>query len=667
MRRARQSLGTQGWFLLAAIAAGCGGEGTATAAFDARVDGAQHAHETAQSGDAGLDDGERPGESDASAMGADSADDVGSADDGDTSVEVRDAPAAGDAGDEVDSSGDAGPEDADVDSPDVADEGSGSDAVDDAAGAADAADDAATEDAEDVVADGASDAPEADASADADQDAAAEAHDGDAGEDEGASTDAGDGASGDHGGDSDAETADVVDGGDDAHDTEDAVDAVDAVDGGGDPGADDAADGGATEAPRRVLLVIADDLGVDALGVYGAADDGRRYPTTPTIDGICGGVRFTRAWSYPICTSTRGTILTGRYGFRNGLTGAGTDIEIPVDEVTLPRLLTDRLDPALAHANVGKWHLGNSRELGRDDAPRTMGWGHFAGILRGGLPAYDDWTKVVDGEEVAVGRYATTESVDDAIAWLGQRGADESWLLWLAFNAPHTPYHVPPAHLHQQGDLSERQEDIDADPLPYYLAAVEALDAELGRLLAWMEAEGQGGATVIFVGDNGTPGGATQLPTRPRRAKDTLYEGGIHVPLCIRGPAVQGPSRTDDRLAQTVDLFATMLELMGLEPPAIGDGVVRDSVSLAAALRDPAAPPARAWSYAEHSTGMQISGHTLRLGDWKLIVEDDGTEQLYDLAADPDERRELFAAGTLSDPAADALARIRAILQTLRP
>ncbi|MEM6295722.1 MAG: sulfatase-like hydrolase/transferase [Myxococcota bacterium] len=402
-----------------------------------------------------------------------------------------------------------------------------------------------------------------------------------------------------------------------------------------------------------MVLVIADDLGVDALQAYadinGVDVSDRDYPATPTIDRICReGVRFTQAWAMPTCTPTRGSILTGRYGFRTGLDGVGRGKTILKAEITLPKIL----DGVANTANVGKWHLGEEAETGGLRTPNEMGWDHYAGAI-GNLDGYFSFTKVVDGREVKVDNYATTETVDDAIAWATKQPTDASWLLWVAFNAPHGPFHNPPDHLHQH--------DGTTDPAEQYDAAVEALDTELGRLLRELPAD----VDVIVIGDNGSPARSIRAPLNRQHSKGTLYQGGVHVPLCIAGPQTNG-ARSEAALVSSVDLFATAANLLGVTPPQnAGD----DSVSLTPYLRG-TAPPQRTFVYSEQNRthernkkAKNVGGKTIRDARYKLIAFEDGTTALYDLERDPNEQRDLSASAT--GDAAAAMKSLRAAMDQL--
>ena len=246
----------------------------------------------------------------------------------------------------------------------------------------------------------------------------------------------------------------------------------------------------------NVLLVIADDLGIEGSACYEGLIDSERAPQ-PTIEGLCSqGLVFDAAWANPMCSPTRAAMLTGRSAWRNGI-GFRLDENDPplsMDEVTLPEAI-DAAGIGYSHANIGKWHLGSTRGA---DYPNRMGWGHFAGMLEGTPDTYTEtWMKVVDGEEVASSGYLTTETIDDALGWV--EAQDGPWVLWLALNAPHSPFHAPPEDLHDY-DLSGDPED---DVFSHYLAMVQAMDTELGRLLSGIDAQTLANTYIIYVGDNG--------------------------------------------------------------------------------------------------------------------------------------------------------------------
>ncbi|MGK0348960.1 MAG: arylsulfatase B [Myxococcota bacterium] len=386
-----------------------------------------------------------------------------------------------------------------------------------------------------------------------------------------------------------------------------------------------------TPAPR-VVLIIADDFGIDALSSYSdlyvPAAGARDFPVLPVIDGICDeGVRFDTAWATPTCTPTRGSVLTGAYGFRTGLDGVGGSFQIDPTIQTLPRIL-QALD-GFEGANIGKWHLGHAEESGGAMTPNLSGWNHYSGSLAN-VDDYFDWERVENGVASSQSTYATTVQVNDAIAWWTTRPTDEPSLLWLAFNAPHVPFHEPPEGLYQQASLQSIGQRYDA--------AVEAMDSELARLLAVIDDD----TLVIFLGDNGSPGRVIRAEHASDRAKGSLFQGGVHVPLCARGPTVGNGVHTG--LVSSVDLYATIAEVMGVEQ--LPDGAGPDSISLMPALMDPSVPPLRTTVYTgqtrlgQPGSGFE-GGYTVRDEQYKWIGNEDGTEALYDLLADPYEAMDL--------------------------
>jgi arylsulfatase A-like enzyme len=415
--------------------------------------------------------------------------------------------------------------------------------------------------------------------------------------------------------------------------------------------------------PPNIILLISDDLGLDASECYTVRDD---VASTPNIRALCErGVVFDNAWAMPICSPTRASMLTGRYPYRTGVVGpAGGDAPgIDPDEMTLPRVLDAHPALGYSHANIGKWHLSGQNNSG-NETPNRMGWDHFSGIIQGGVQDYFSWNKVVDGTPVQVNRYATTELVDDAIDWVGQQ--EEPFLLWLAFNAPHTPFHVPPATLHEQ-DLGPPGACPGEEELACYRAAIEAMDTEIGRLLASLP-EGELDRTyVVYLGDNGTPTQVAQAPFRRLRAKNSLYEGGVHVPFVVAGPGVVDGGRRVDAIIDVTDVFATILELAGVTGSDwVPEGTVIDGASLVPYLRDPDQTPLRPWVMAQvlasSTDDPSRMGTTARDQRFKLIRFRDDSEAFYDLSVDPYEMDEILGDGPLDGDAADSYATLAALI-----
>ena len=392
-------------------------------------------------------------------------------------------------------------------------------------------------------------------------------------------------------------------------------------------------------AADNVLLIILDDYGADSSPLYNT-NAAASFPPTPNITALAqSGVVFQNAYAQPVCSPTRACLLTGRYSFRTGVGEAfvGSAAPLSATEFTLPKAFAANAALGYQCAQFGKWHLSNGQ-----NAPRAIGgWPLFKGPIQGALPDYINWTKVTCGTGIPttsenVTTYATTEVANDAIAWIADRdAAAQPWFAWVAFNAPHTPLHKPPNDLHSYDALSGTQADINAQPRKYWEAMVEAADTEIGRLLRSVN---RAKTNVIFIGDNGTAANTIQPPYSSAKAKDTLYEGGIKVPMFVSGPAVVGAPRTSSALVQAVDLFGTILEMAGVNVAStVPAGTTIDSRSLVPLLKNQTETTPR-YAYADLFGTTILSnegGQALRNGQFKLLRFTDRHEEFYDLLADP--------------------------------
>ncbi|MEJ6725050.1 MAG: sulfatase-like hydrolase/transferase, partial [Akkermansiaceae bacterium] len=271
-----------------------------------------------------------------------------------------------------------------------------------------------------------------------------------------------------------------------------------------------------------------------------------------------------------ICSPTRATMLTGRQPYQHGVGNPQANSTLLASEQTFPELISANA-PAYGLASFGKWHLG-SGDTGPLD---TGGWPNFTGTLTGGVPNYDAWDRIKIENSILIDNgtaiadlvtsgdytspYATSVQVDEAASFITDQGA-EPWVVWMGFNAPHTPFHDPPANLAPTGGYSTTgtaNKDL-------YVRMLEALDTEIGRLLASVD---MSKTNIIIIGDNGTPGQVDQSPAGGiAEAKGSLNEGGIHVPFFAHGPDIT-QTGTSDKLVHVADLFSTVLDLTGVEIP----------------------------------------------------------------------------------------------------
>jgi arylsulfatase A-like enzyme len=412
----------------------------------------------------------------------------------------------------------------------------------------------------------------------------------------------------------------------------------------------------------NVLLIIADDLGVDRVGAYATVPDPGH---TPRIDALAAqGILFRNAYANPVCSPTRATLLTGRYGFRTGIGLAMNyfldTFELPASETCLPQALV----PAMRSSLTGKWHMGAQKVSGLLH-PLLVGFEHHLGVtalIPGFInDGYYLFSKNVDGIESLWSTYNTTDTVDDALAQIGRFGSDP-WCLWVTFHAPHAPFHKPPSNLHTFNLPASVSGNI-----PIHMKAMtEAMDTEIGRMLDSMDPAVLARTIIIFIGDNGTDKPAASPPLNPDKLKGTVYEGGIHVPLIVAGPGIAAGA-TCSALVNSTDLYATIAEIAGVPHPT-----ATDSVSLVPYFTDPAQRSLRDFAYAEifqpNGYGPYTSRKRATRGErfkliWNYTLSDvPSSKELYDLQSDPAETANLLLSPPLSTEAAAALAELTAVL-----
>ena len=397
--------------------------------------------------------------------------------------------------------------------------------------------------------------------------------------------------------------------------------------------------------PQNILLIIADDLGKDALNGF---TEGSIKPNTPHIDAIRNqGLSFRNMWVYPTCTPTRSAIITGKYGYRTGVKWAGD--ELSTSETTLQQYISNSTGDKYATAIIGKWHLsGNNTTVN----PEDFGIDYDAGLIRGAVDDYYQWQLTEDGATSQQNTYTTEFFTDLSIDWIDQQS--KPWFLWLAYNAPHTPFHVPLSNMHSQGSLPAYANGMDGTP--YYMAAIEAMDYQIGRLLDSIPESELENTIIIFIGDNGTPVQVVQSPYGPMKAKGSLYQGGINVPMFISGAGVSR-SGVDDNLISPTDLFATIAEIAGVTTSEI-----HDSKSFKALLTQQST--IRDFQYAEMNDGTDDMW-TIADSEYKLMVNANGNEEMYDLMSDPYEQSDLLNGVLTSDEEA-AKSELEAELANIR-
>ncbi len=374
----------------------------------------------------------------------------------------------------------------------------------------------------------------------------------------------------------------------------------------------------AQESPN-ILLIISDDLGVDHSQGY---HDSNLMPTTPNLDQLrANGITFENAFSTPVCTPTRAAIISGKYGNKTGVLSVPGSLNFTHESIF--KAIENETNNAYADAVVGKWHLGQGQNL---QHPNDHGVDQFTGVIGGGVMDYYSWPKVKDGQSNINTNYITSELTDEAIDWVSNQS--KPWFLWLAHTAPHSPYHIPPEELFTiNNPQSNRQQ---------YTAMIEALDSEIGRLINNIPADELENTLIIYIGDNGTPN--TLLNDYPNgHGKGSVYQGGIRVPFIVSGVGVTRKGERESAMVHVVDIYATLLEIVGTELP----GGRFNSLSFKHLL-DGSDGPTRDYNFSEVTNG-NSSSYTIRGPRYKLIeFAEDNRQEFYDLLLDSLETNDLI-------------------------
>ena len=249
-------------------------------------------------------------------------------------------------------------------------------------------------------------------------------------------------------------------------------------------------------AAPHIVVLLADDLGFGDVGFHGSAI------STPHIDALASrGVRLEQFYAQPVCSPTRGALLTGRYpirlGLQVGVVRPWAEHGLPLEERTLANTLGEC---GYATAICGKWHLGHAT---RDQLPTRRGFDHQYGHYNGAL---DYFTHVRDGgfdwhEDDKVNHdegYTTDLIADKAIAILAGHDPARPLFLYVPFNAPHSPMEAPKEWIEEYAQIEDRQRRT-------YAAMVACLDAAVGRILAALDEHGyaRDKTLVLFLSDNG--------------------------------------------------------------------------------------------------------------------------------------------------------------------
>lgn len=382
----------------------------------------------------------------------------------------------------------------------------------------------------------------------------------------------------------------------------------------------------------NIVFIMADDLGYADLSCYG-----RRDYSTPRIDALAAqGARFLTAYaSSPVCSPTRTALMTGRYQYRIPLgleePLGMRNIGLPPEHPTLPSLLREQ---GYQTALVGKWHMGSLPDYG----PLKSGYDHFWGFRHGAIDYFSHdgpWGDDLWDQDVSIEQNGYLTNL------LGQRAVEmierftvggQPFMLSLHFSAPHWPWEgegdtAESGRLKTMGPLGLLH--WDGGSMETYRQMVEAMDVQVGRVIAALDKNGlRDNTIVVFTSDNGGERFSDTWPFSGRKTE--LLEGGIRVPCIVRWPGRITGGSTVSEPNITMDWVATLLAVCGASPapdyPLDGRNILSPPVDAAERILF--------WRY------KHLEQQACRQGNWKYL-RIAGNSFLFDIDKDPMEKANL--------------------------
>ncbi|MEM1245846.1 MAG: sulfatase-like hydrolase/transferase [Acidobacteriota bacterium] len=411
----------------------------------------------------------------------------------------------------------------------------------------------------------------------------------------------------------------------------------------------------AAPGPPNVLLLYVDDLGYGDLGSYG-----HHTIETPHLDRLAReGLRFTNFYApSALCSPSRAALLTGRTPFRTGIQNwipEDTDVQLRPEEISLGKLFKSQ---GYATHHSGKWHLNGGLDNERHAQPDDHGFDDWITLHAFALPNQRNPENVYrNGEALGpLEGYTAGLFADATLEWLDKHveaAPEQPFFVYFAPPEPHSMIASPKEYTDHYAHLTngvpepfingtaEPSKDLEARGPGEYYANITYLDAQIGRLLDFLDEQGLTESTfVFFASDNGpvttdwrhwweinlygSTGGL-------RGRKADLWEGGLRVPAIVRWPGSVAANTSTEALASAYDLLPTLAEIAGF---AVPDDRPIDGESLLQALRGDDFERERPlyWEF-DDDRGFH---YALRSGRYKLhATEDLERVQLYDLEADP--------------------------------
>jgi len=392
--------------------------------------------------------------------------------------------------------------------------------------------------------------------------------------------------------------------------------------------------GAGSQRNPNVLIFLADDLGWHDVGFHSSEI------RTPNIDRLASeGVRFERAYSFPVCSPTRSGLMTGRSPMRLGVAYTvirpWSDYGVPVRERFLPQAFQEA---GYQTAITGKWHLGHAY---KKFLPRSRGFDHAYGHVNGAIDYFTherdgglDWNR--NGKSVREEGYSTFLLGAEAQRFIKGRDRARPFFLYLPFNSPHAPLQAPVEYLDKYANIADQKRRS-------FAAMTDAMDTTIGKVLGTLQEEGIAGNTlVLFFSDNGGPVGSGATNTPLRAGKGTTFEGGTRVPTVMRFPGRLKAGGVSRQVMSMMDYFPTLAAAAGVQP---GNSLPFDGKNLWPAIAGGKVEPRDDIFFAIGMGG--ADQYAVHQREWKLVREvprsGGAKNYLFHIQEDPTESNDLSA------------------------
>jgi arylsulfatase A-like enzyme len=402
----------------------------------------------------------------------------------------------------------------------------------------------------------------------------------------------------------------------------------------------------------NVIIVITDDQGVGEFSYYG-----NPIAQTPNIDKLANNsVRMEQFHVAPMCTPTRGQLLSGLDAFRNNAVNVSSGRSLLRADI---KTIADYFKQAgYRTALFGKWHLGDNYPFRPADRgfDETLWFpsSHINSVPDQWNNDYTDDTYIHNGVKQAYKGYCTDVFFNEAMKWI-QKPGKKPFFIYLAPNAAHSPHYVDEVYkkpirkaVEENATMFAHLSKEQTESIVSFLAQGTTIDVNMGKLDRFLEAKKILNNTIlVFLTDNGSTWGNDYYNAGMKGRKTTLWEGGHRVPCFIRWPKGNIIPRPVNELCHVQDLVPSLLDAAGIPYKQPFDGVsllplwkgTKTTLPSRKLVINYSRMPGMKLSNGNDATVPGIEGSAVLWKQWRLLEN----AALYNLAIDPFQTKDVAA------------------------